>query len=299
MPNTNNKRFGRLKGQVNSALKDGLGNLIASTYITNVTYDSGTLYFWSGSTLKYSCTIDPEAEDYIDAPLTLLGVGYDPEDPETQCGVDISVPSGSDVYRYSSDLGQTWRGLHPGVNRFYLYTGTGTIQLKIQADRTSTFNSSNYLSISTFGRVEAYNNVNSLLSPNFATLTDLTTVVGSGVNCFYNLFEGCTGLTRAPLLPATTLASNCYSAMFQNCTSLTQAPLLPATTLAVSCYSNMFYGCSSLNEVRISATDISAFGCLSNWLSGVAATGDFYCVGVVEYPNGASGKPSGWVRRGI
>ena len=34
--------------------------------------------------------------------------------------------------------------------------------------------------------------------------------------------------------------------MFFGCTSLTQAPALPATTLAIGCYSSMFWGCTGL-----------------------------------------------------
>ena len=63
------------------------------------------------------------------------------------------------------------------------------------------------------------------------------------------MFYGCTSLTQAPALPATTLAISCYNSMFSGCASLTQAPALPATTLVDSCYTYMFYGCSSLTQV--------------------------------------------------
>ena len=63
---------------------------------------------------------------------------------------------------------------------------------------------------------------------------------------FFRLFDGCTSLTTAPSLPATTLADCCYFQMFYGCTSLVAAPSLPATTLADSCYRQMFYGCTSL-----------------------------------------------------
>ena len=67
-------------------------------------------------------------------------------------------------------------------------------------------------------------------------------------NCYYYMFYNCTSLTKAPALPATTLANNCYSFMFRDCTSLTQAPELPATTLATECYAYMFYNCTSLTK---------------------------------------------------
>ena len=86
--------------------------------------------------------------------------------------------------------------------------------------------------------------------------------------CYYNMFQGCTGLTRLPynLLLATTLADSCYSYMFSGCTSLTRLPsrLLPATTLAANCYSNMFSGCTSLTTVPdLPATTLAA-NCYSN-----------------------------------
>lgn len=40
------------------------------------------------------------------------------------------------------------------------------------------------------------------------------------VNCYHGMFYGCTSLTTAPELPATTLANGCYSDMFRDCTSL-------------------------------------------------------------------------------
>ena len=86
---------------------------------------------------------------------------------------------------------------------------------------------------------------------NIENLLDYATVKSGAhptmaVYCYYNMFNGCTGLTQAPALPATTLATYCYYSMFRNCTSLTQAPALPATTLATYCYNSMFSGCSSL-----------------------------------------------------
>ncbi len=66
--------------------------------------------------------------------------------------------------------------------------------------------------------------------------------------CYANMFSGCTNLTAAPALPATTLAEGCYAYMFNGCTSLTAAPELPATTLASFCYGAMFNDCTSLTK---------------------------------------------------
>lgn len=67
-------------------------------------------------------------------------------------------------------------------------------------------------------------------------------------SCYYMMFNGCTSLTTAPALPATTLARNCYAMMFNGCTSLTSAPALPATAMTPSCYNMMFRGCTQLTS---------------------------------------------------
>ena len=95
----------------------------------------------------------------------------------------------------------------------------------------------------------------------FATNTALTTA-----NTFYNLFNGCVGLTSAEnlILPATTLASNCYENMFQGCMYLTTAPELPATSLANYCYIEMFAGCTNLETAsELSAATLADYCCKS------------------------------------
>ena len=74
--------------------------------------------------------------------------------------------------------------------------------------------------------------------------------------CYSYMFRFCTNLTTAPELPATTLADYCYSYMFSDCIRLTQAPELPATTLARECYSYMFNNCTSL---KISSTQSTEY----------------------------------------
>lgn len=99
----------------------------------------------------------------------------------------------------------------------------------------------------------------------FQDCTDLTvapvlpaTTLVHGV--YQNMFEGCTSLTTAPALPATDLTGGdqCYTAMFKGCTSLVTAPALPATTLDNWCYMEMFSGCTSLvNAPELPATTLA------------------------------------------
>ena len=86
--------------------------------------------------------------------------------------------------------------------------------------------------------------------------------------CYANMFHGCTSLTQAPALPATTLADNCYYSMFRDCINLTQAPALPATTLANSCYYNMFNGCTSLTQAPNLPATTLVNSCYSNMFNG-------------------------------
>lgn len=83
-------------------------------------------------------------------------------------------------------------------------------------------------------------------------------------SCYNNMFKGCTNLTQAPALPATTLADGCYSRMFEGCTSLTKAPALPATTLADNCYQYMFKGCTSLTQAPALPATTLANSCYQN-----------------------------------
>jgi len=79
-------------------------------------------------------------------------------------------------------------------------------------------------------------------------------------SCYYSMFYGCTSLTTAPSLPATTLATSCYGLMFRGCTSLTTAPSLPATTLADNCYEQMFNGCTNLTTApSLPATTLATY----------------------------------------
>lgn len=102
---------------------------------------------------------------------------------------------------------------------------------------------------------------------NIETLLDYTTVSAGrhpAMNdyCFNALFYGCTLLTSAPDLPATSLriSSSCYASMFSGCTSLAAPPALPATTLSDNCYSHMFQGCSSLSAApELPATTLASY----------------------------------------
>ena len=93
---------------------------------------------------------------------------------------------------------------------------------------------------------------------------------------FCYLYQGCSVLTSAPELPATTLADECYYGMFYGCTSLTATPELPATKLADYCYASMFADCTKLSTVTMLAPSdqiTSCTNCVGYWLDNAGTDG--------------------------
>ena len=81
------------------------------------------------------------------------------------------------------------------------------------------------------------------------------------------------------------MANYCYSYIFRGCTSLTAAPSLPATTLASSCYFSMFQGCTKIKlsttasgtytksyRIPKNGTGTTAFGALSSMFVNTGGT---------------------------
>jgi hypothetical protein len=159
------------------------------------------------------------------------------------------------ILYYSTDTTTwiEWDGtlLNSVANKLYLAGSGNTI---ITGGFTS-----NYRWVLEGSNIECIGNIETLLDYETVALGNHPTMA---TNCYRSMFSGCTSLTRAPSLPATTLASGCYRSMFSGCTSLTRAPKLPATTLASSCYRSMFSGCTSLTTVpKLPATTLATYCC--------------------------------------
>lgn len=144
------------------------------------------------------------------------------------------------------------------------------------------------------GNFSASGNIMSLIvGDNFEGATFSSTNIGSG-GCFRHVFNRCSALTDISelILPSNT-ANMCYVGMFRNCTGIQKAPYLPATTVASDGYSQMFQGCTNLHYVKFNVSGRPSF---YDWLSSVSAAG----ILVNENPSftgmgsNASGCPSGW-----
>ena len=241
---------------------------------------------------------------------------------ETTVALNRKGSSLAVTIEYSTDCCDSWTPVN-----FSTATGTGTIKLAKQglrvyfrnasATATGVSNSaSDYFQFEVQGSVAAGGNIMSLVDKSLAA----TTIPNA--YCFYGLFSGCSGLTSAPELPATTLAEGCYQSMFSGCTGLTEAPKLPANTMEEGCYQSMFSGCTGLTETPLlPATKLAAncyramfSGCeklsyisaqfldwntsnnsTTDWVNGVAATGSFTCNSALDQSlEGPNYIPNGW-----
>ena len=189
----------------------------------------------------------------------------------------------------SVDGKQTWQTLSANTNSPVINTGEKIYFRATENASPFSGTTSNYYKFSTEKTCNVSGHPYSLYAKGsfyfFANLFNSTKIVDASSltldadivsnGCYDSMFEGCTSLTTAPELPATTLANSCYNAMFRNCTSLVTAPELPATTLANGCYSYMFYGCTSLTTApELPATILANFcyyGMFTNCTSLVTA----------------------------
>ena len=226
--------------------------------------------------------------DYSKKPFTIV-----PIDSEIRVLFSPYVRGTShDAYSisYSTDGGQTWSSIIGDYYEQLTIASDEELMIKLQGgiDLFGSFSVSG-------GNFNVEGNIMSLIKEgDFESAMSI-----QSWDTFYlkGFFKGKTNLISAEnlVLPATYLAENCYANMFEGCTSLTKAPKLPATTLVNGCYASMFAGCTSLKYVNCSATDISAQDCTKDWLKDVSPTGTFVKASSMEgWTIGASGIPSGW-----
>ena len=220
--------------------------------IYNATFDKNTrkLAFEDKSGNEIYSFIVPErgpAVDDITKPLTFKAT----LDGSTVSLSKSGSPDGE--FQTSRDGGNTWTD-YTIDTAIALNTGD-KVSFRAKADRTKAQSRESHFYFKITGEIEAWHNVMSLYRTNdFATYNTLVE------SAFNRLFSNCYSLTKAPVLPSTTLATDCYEYMFQSCQSLTKAPELPATTLVYGCYSSMFYGCRSLAEApELPATKLADF----------------------------------------
>jgi hypothetical protein len=109
---------------------------------------------------------------------------------------------------------------------------------------------------------------------------------------YRSMFESCTGLYVAPVLPETSTATYCYAYMLKNCPRLVVAPVLKAKTLSDNCYLHLFRNCSRLGQIMCKATNISATDCIKEWITYVRSNGTLYVDSTMT--SASWGVPEDW-----
>ena len=198
---------------------------------------SGVLDFWNNVTLignisSVLCSRpEPEPEPYD-------GLIFTAQEANSSVTLTKQGTPTELQLEYRTNTNSTWQNYTLGTT-ISLANIDDWVEMRNQGLQTLNSSTNNYHQFIMTGKIAASGKIQYLLDKTGKSLsvTDY---------CYHMLFYGCTSLTTAPSLPATTLADHCYRAMFADCTSLTTAPSLPATTLANGCYSHMFSGCTSL-----------------------------------------------------
>ncbi|MBP5455139.1 MAG: leucine-rich repeat protein [Paludibacteraceae bacterium] len=182
------------------------------------------------------------------------------EEEGSSFGIENHGDNNPDV-QYSLDDGETWTQL---LNEEMVTLGHKGDKALLKGENPDGFDQNDvyYTKFQMRGTIAASGSVMSLIDGIGES------VIIPNESCFYRLFSGCTSLTQAPELPATTLTYKCYYNMFVNCSNLTEAPDLPATTLAKMCYDEMFRNCSSLTQAPELPATVLAYSCYSRMFSG-------------------------------
>ena len=195
---------------------------------------------------------------------------------------------------YSIDMGE-WKGKWDSPEHDWVTVRAGqTIRWKWKPR----FNSSDYYMhkigyFASTGRFNAKGYVSSMLYGEECLEKN-----GDEYNWWYvytQLFKGNTGLTSAADVVLPTYTYNGYFiSMFEGCTSLISAPVIPATVLRGYEYNAMFSGCTNLNAITYLSSRANSTHNY-NWLYGVAPSGTFYKKSyLTNYDIGPSGIPEGW-----
>ncbi len=194
------------------------------------------------------------------------------------------TPSSPDPsLEYSVDGGKTWKNFKIGDTSVTLKNVGDKMYIRA-VDKNIAFSDDDedlnfrFITFTMTGSVAAGGNVMSLVDKDCKSKEIPSRV------CFSSLFENCTGLISAPILPATTLKKGCYSGMFYNCPSLTKAPVLPATELAENCYGQMFIGCTSLTVAPELKSTVLKNNCYEGMFinSGITAAPELPAVTMTE-----------------
>ena len=238
--------------------------ITSKSTVSRKSVDLTTLPGWSSlSSGTHNITIVAKADGYTDSdPSAAVSVTKAPQE-YTDC-ITFTGETSDFTLAVGSNGAKEWDGTveySTDHNTWTTWNGTAVSsvdkKLYLRGSGNTKFYTSKGARLSLSARAACSGNIQTLLE-----YSNPPTSI-SASDCYDSLFRGCTNLTQAPELPATTLANYCYYSMFRDCTSLTAAPELPATTLTQGCYYYMFYGCTSLTQAPVLPATTLANNCYS------------------------------------
>lgn len=250
------------------------GTFISDPSVSWPSGDHGIPAGWNGF-------VDPLTIEAVESGVITIA---NPQGLSITCGKDIhmgsATTSSNSTITIDVSAGEKLRlwGDNPVYGHesaVYLYTRiTGSGKHKVSGDIRSLVSSGDYVNVqalSDYAFVQLFSHDTKLVSAKDLVLGASTV----GNSSYMGMFEGCSGMTSAPALPATNLAENCYANMF-SASGIAQAPVLPATTLAPYCYGGMFRECVSLTQAPALPASTLAEGCYMNMFD--------YCTSLTKAP---------------
>ena len=228
--------------------------------MSKTTFDLSTLNLAAGT---YSITVKVEAE------------GYTTSDASNAINYTFTIPIPTDSILFA---GETSDFTLKATNK----TWDGTVEYSTDKNTWSTRDGSEISSANKKLYLRGKNNTT------FYTTNGAKLVLSEKAGCYGNINT----LLDYENPPTAVAGGHCYRSMFQGCTSLTAAPELPATTLKSRCYSYMFSGCTSL---KISSTQTEEYTIAWRIPSKgrIASTATEWSVGMLENTGGTfTSKPS-------
>ena len=136
------------------------------------------------------------------------------------------------------------------------------------SNHPTTQSSSNFVQFVMTGTIEATGDSLSMLSPDFSSLTRVTTYG------LYKLFMNCTSLTKAPSIRTSIGVYGC-ALMFRGCTGLVNISEIPSLEASDFGAYQMFYGCTAIIDAsgmscigRTNGKSTADAGCLQSMFEG-------------------------------
>ena len=210
-------------------------------------------------------------------------------------GVAIAVAK-DDVVRFKG-TNASYAADKNNYSAFYASGATSAATYNIEGNIMSLVYGDNFVGQTTFDG-GTYNFCSLFKTSKAVSAENLILPVTTLTNyCYRALFSFATGLTKAPELPALSLARGCYWYMFEECV-ITEAPELLAETLTAECYGHMFHNCRSLNYIKCMANNgFNSTDCKTGWVNNVSSVGTFVKdsgVSTSTWGSGVNGIPTNW-----